>query len=405
MGAGAGTRWTVMVYMAGDNSLDAEGLPDLMEMKQVGTRADLNVIAQLDREAGHATRRYCLRKGTSLASDAVASLGTVNTGDPRSLLDFIRWGVQAYPAQQYLLVLWNHGAGWDDTDVYAHARYRKFRRLATGRIRHALFRTSARRVLARAPRDPETRAILYDDNAKDFLDNLEMKKVLAATAALLGRKLDILGMDACLMSMVEVGYQVHEQAAFLVGSEETEPGGGWPYGKILAALAKTPSMSPAELSAVIVETYLASYPRDAVTQSACDLSRAEPLAAAVGQLAAALGASLTDPVMRQRILAARMQAQSYDTPENIDLVDFCALLAAAVPGAAAAPRCLAVVQTARRDYVIAHGYRGARLKDSHGVAIYFPTRRVSPLYSGLDFSTRTGWDGFLKSYVAAIRSR
>ena len=180
------------------------------------------------------------RKGGIVTGDAVASLGAVNTGDPKSLSDFIKWGVKSYPAEHYLLVLWNHGQGWDDTDIYASDRYRSVRRLATGRIRHALFHQPARHLLVKASGDPSTRAILLDDNAKDFLDNLEMKKVMADAAKLLRRKLDILAMDACLMSMAEVGYQIRGGADYTVGSEQTEPGAGWPYHGILGALADNP---------------------------------------------------------------------------------------------------------------------------------------------------------------------
>jgi hypothetical protein len=397
--------WTIMVYMAGDNNLDPEAVKDLKEMKRVGSTAEVNVIAQLDRDVGHATKRYYLRKGGTIAADAVASLGKINTGDPRFLLDFVRWGVRSYRAERYLLVLWNHGQGWDDTDIYADERFRGFRRLASGRICHALFRTSVRRTLSLATRDPETRAILLDDNAKDFLDNLEMKKVAAATAKLLKRKLDILGMDACLMSMAEVGYQLRDSVAFSVGSEETEPGEGWPYHTILAGLAGKPSMSSAELGGLIVKTYLASYSRAAVTQSACDLSAADTLAGAVGRLADGLTRALTDPVMRSRLVAARMQAQSYEVPDNIDLFDFCALLAQTAAGSDLAEPCRDVMRAVQAQYVVAHGYRGSDMKNSHGVAIYFPDLRVSPLYAGLDFSRKTGWDAFLKAYVAAVRGR
>ena len=149
--------WTVMVYMAGDNSLDPEGVQDLKEMKKVGSTDKLNIIAQFDRASGHTARRYYLRKGGIVTGDAVASLGTVNTGDPKALTDFIQWGVKNYQADHYLLVLWNHGQGWDDTNIYADERYRNLRRLATGRIRHALFRTPVRRTLEHA-RDDQRRS-------------------------------------------------------------------------------------------------------------------------------------------------------------------------------------------------------------------------------------------------------
>ena len=230
--------WTFMVYMGGDNNLEPDGVKDLKEMKKVGSTDDVNVIAQFDRATGHTSKRYYLRKGGQASADAVATVGKVNTGDPKNLMDFIKWGVKAYPAKRYILVLWNHGQGWDDTDIYADERHRRLRRLASGRIRHALFHTPVRRTLKMAIGDSEARAILLDDDAKDFLDNLEMKKVLADTKKLLKRKLDILGMDACLMSMAEVGYQISDSAAFTVGSEETEPLEGWPYDTILAELVK-----------------------------------------------------------------------------------------------------------------------------------------------------------------------
>ncbi len=399
-------RWTFMVYMAGDNNLDPNGVGDLKEMKNVGSTDDVNIIAEFDRSAGHTAKRYYLRKGGKANADAVESVGRTNTGDPKCLLDFIKWGVKFYPADRYILVLWNHGQGWDDTDIYANERHRRHRRLASGPIRHALFHTPVRKVLKQAIRVPVARAILLDDDAKDFLDNLEMKKVLSSTAKLLKRKLDVLGMDACLMSMAEVGYQIRESATYTVGSEETEPLEGWPYHTILAELVKHPDTTPKELASLVVGHYLTSYHSDSVTQSACDLSRSGALAEAVAGLAKVLTAALGDPAMRQRILAARTQVQSYDEAgDNIDLVDLCSLLTRAMAGSAIAQRCGEVIQAVQSGYVVSQGSKGSDLKNSHGVAIYFPTRSVSPLYQGLDFSKKTGWDGFLTSYVAAVRER
>lgn len=397
--------WTFMVYMAGDNNLDPEGVQDLKEMKKVGSSDDMNVIAQFDRATGHEAKRYYMRKGGLVANDSVASVGKVNTGDPKNLTAFIEWGVKTYPAKYYALVLWNHGQGWDDTDIYADERYRSLRRLASGRVRHALFRTPVRHALEKAKHDQDFKAILLDDDAKDFLDNLEMKQVLADTTTLLNRKLDILGMDACLMSMVEVGYQVRQSVYFTVGSEQTEPGNGWPYDKILAKLAKNPEMTPRDLSGMIVDQYLASYTDDSVTQSACNLSQADALATAIADLANALKGILGDAAAKQRLMAARAQVQYYEVTDNIDLVDFCSLLSQYTAGSQIAQRCQQVIQTVQSSYVLKQGYKGSDLENSHGVAIYFPRLTVSPLYAGLDFSKKTGWHDFLNAYLKAIRSR
>ena len=45
----------------------------------------------------------------------------------------------------------------------------------------------------------------------------------------LGRKLDLLGFDTCLMSAYEVALQLAPYAEKLLASEETEPGHGWQY--------------------------------------------------------------------------------------------------------------------------------------------------------------------------------
>ncbi len=398
--------WTVMVYMAGDNNLDPEGVHDLNKMKEVGSTDELNIIAEFDRAAGHAAKRYYLRKGGVVTGDAVASLGDVDTGDPKFLIDFIEWGIANYPADHYLLVLWNHGNGWDDTDIYANQRNLSLRRLTTGRSRHALFHSPVRDMLEKAGGDHEARAILFDDNAKDFLDNQEMKKVLDDTAKLLDRKLDILGMDACLMSMAEVGYQICDSTNYTVGSEQTEPGEGWPYQTILGTLAENPDMTPPDLSALIVDKYLDSYSdADGVTYSACDLSKADALATAVTGLATALKASLSDEASQLRIQSVRNKVQYYEVPDNIDLVDLCSLLDKAALGATVSTACQNVIKVVQTAYVMKQGYKGSAMKNSNGVAIYFPLQSVSPLYAGLEFSKKTGWDAFVESYLSQIKKR
>jgi len=213
--------------------------------------------------------------------------------------------------------------------------------------------------------------------------------------------------------MAEVGYQVRESAAVLVGSEQTEPGDGWPYDGVLGALAKRPDREAKDLGALIVREYLASYEAaDGVTQSACDLARADGLAAAVAALAEALTAALREPLMRHRMLVARARVQSYEIPDNVDLADFCALLADQAPRTAVAARCTDVLRAVGNGgagdaaaYVLAQGSKGVELGNSRGVAIYFPTRAVSPLYSRLDWAQATGWGRFLAAYLAVVRGR
>ncbi len=426
-GTAAEKQWTVMVYLAGDNNLDSAGVVDLKEMKKVGSTPGLNILAQFDREgtAVH-TQRYLLQKGGSLERDAVADLGETNCGDPQVLLDFVEWAATKFPAQHYLLVIWNHGAGWDDTNIYRTARRvlnlnvtRKgavagrarpaavgtldsgmIRRLGDKRFKRALFSTT----IAQAIR---SRAIAFDDNAKDFLDNLELKTLLASASRKLGHKLDVLGMDACLMNMVEVGYQVRDSVAYCVGSEQTEPNEGWPYDLVLRELAKRPSMTPGELSKAIVKNYLASYTSaQSVTQSAFDLNRSSEIATAVDGLAKVLTTHVVDAAVGNAVMRARNQVQCYDFPEYVDLVDLATLLQSQIELPAIKEACEGVLTAARTGrFVTATGYKGRPMANSHGVSIYFPTVTISPLYARLDFVKNTAWGEFLSCYRDATRRR
>ncbi len=258
--------WTLLIYLAGDNNLDRAGLRDLLELKSAASSA-VHVVAQLDRLGRGVTRRYFLTPDRPLDDDVVAELPETNTGDPAVLLDFVLWGLQVSPADRTALVLWNHGAGWKDDDVYAHARRAEIpgefwpssqRGDRAPPASRALFLPSLPTLL-NVP--AMLRGVLFDDTAKDFLDNQELAAVLAqVVAARGGRKLDLIGFDACLMSMVEVAYQVHDCCDVLVGSQEIEPADGWPYGRILSALAADPEMAPEQLGRAIVRAYADGFP-------------------------------------------------------------------------------------------------------------------------------------------------
>ena len=419
--------WTLMVYLAGDNNLSSAGAVDLKEMKKVGSTDHVNIVAQYDRQSATAqTVRYYLRKQTSLAADTIMRLGETNMGDPAVLEDFVTWAITHYPARRYMLVLWNHGAGWDDSNLYQGdvfggapppvsrkrqavagdgARTTRGRavplqqmRAAVHRVHRALFRDTVARAVT-------TRAIAFDDDAQDFLDNIELKKVLARIAKRLARKLDVLGMDACLMSMAEVAYQLRDTAEVAVGSQEEEPGDGWPYDRILRALVKKPAMSARELSSTVVREYVNSYgSREAVTQAAIDLGRIAAVTRGLDALSRALQTALTNASARGAIIAVRAQVQEYTSPydDYCDLIDLCTLLKEHVNTGPVRSACSAVI-AAVNDAVVANGTKGSMVAHSHGLSVYFPKKMVSPLYATLDFTKDSRWDEFVAAYLASLR--
>ena len=123
--AGTGANWTLMVYMAADNSREQGALDAVNAMESADIdQSRVQVLVQVDRIAGYSNadgdwsgaRRYFLShdddEGT-IGSDMVGNLGEVNMANPVVLADFLKWGISNYPAENYAVILWGHGYGID----------------------------------------------------------------------------------------------------------------------------------------------------------------------------------------------------------------------------------------------------------------------------------------------------
>ena len=190
---GSGSLWTVMVYMSADNNLEPDGLHDLNEMETVGSTEEVNIVVQFDRAPGYDTtngdwtgtkRFYVTRDNdmSTISSRELADLGEQNMGDSRTFVNFTTWAVGQYPAQHYLVVFWDHGGGWY--------------------------------------------GVCWDDTDQDYLNLDDISTGLSGLAARLGRPVDLVGFDACLMAGIEVLYQVRGLCDIACTSGTTEPNEG-----------------------------------------------------------------------------------------------------------------------------------------------------------------------------------
>ena len=76
-------KWTIMVYMAGDNNLESAAMVDLKEMAKVGSTADVNIVVQLDRERDNITKRIkVLKKGYTSPTLLLPETDTGEKPDP-----------------------------------------------------------------------------------------------------------------------------------------------------------------------------------------------------------------------------------------------------------------------------------------------------------------------------------
>lgn len=373
----SGAEWTVLVYMNGDNNLEQDSLSDFNEIAKVGSTDRVNVIVQYDRNGHYAvtspqwdqTLRFRVTQGMRpVPSSAVEDIGEANMGDEQTLRDFVTWGKSKYPARRYALVIWDHGQG---------------------------FRAALRAATRPAPTSPAAapatlpsivhssrsfKSISTDEtNGGDKLYNKEV------TDALTGNDVDLLGFDACLMSMVETGYAMRKVAKVMVGSEELEPGSGWQYDDWLRALTANPAMDAPSLGKVLVQSYEKRYTTPGrvlpdTTLSAIDLSKAGPLADAVSAFSDALVQQI--PAEAANIKVARGDCRVYapdpfddgkDYFFHIDIGRFAERVEARCQNANLRQRAAAV--RAALSAALLANYAGAdRQGDfgSQGLAIYFP---------------------------------
>ncbi len=363
-------QWTFMVFLNADNNLDRFGVIDVQEMEKAGLSKDVNIVVQLDRFKKE-TRRYV---PTSRAADATAddwgltskmvqNMGEADMGDYKEMVNFVKWSKENYPAENYALVIWNHGAGWKKRSAEV------------------------------------AKGISYDDQSGNHISTDQLGTAMQSIAGILGKKIDILAMDACLMQMVEVAYEVRENALYMVASEETEPGDGWPYHLVCPPLVKEPSMSALEFAKLIPQAYAQSYPGKSTTQSAVVLAKMDALAEAINKFAVALMDAINTPAEAKIAKDALNVVQKYAYPENVDLGHIVKLILDKTADAKV-KETGAELLMAYEKAVIQNNVTGYATKNSTGIAIFFPKTSWNSKYSTLKFSEYK-WDEMVQMLMKA----
>jgi hypothetical protein len=273
-------EWTVMVFLNAANDLYFFSDRDVNEMEMLPANDNVNLILQWKQSQAvypgssfDGTRRYKVKRETTnaIGSELVQVMsGIVDMGDPQTLADFIAWTKKNYPAKRYGLIVWNHGNGWR--------------------------------------RKPNTgRAVSYDDQTNTALQIWDLKN------ALNGHSFDFIAWDASLMQMLEVAYEVKNFTKYVVGSEESPPGDGYPYTQALGPLFNNPMDSTANITKGFVDAMVnhPPYQTAKITQSVLDTSKLSALATATSNLANQLIAN--SAFLTELIPQVRQTAQGYST--------------------------------------------------------------------------------------------
>ncbi|NDD55997.1 hypothetical protein EBZ39_19385 [bacterium] len=270
------------------------------------------------------------------------------------------------------------------------------------------------------------RGILFDDTQGTYVTNTQLGQMMQGVSTAIGQPIDIVGMDACMMAMIEIGYQIKDYARYLVASENVEPGNGWNYAGFLGHLSvDSASWTPQRLASMIVQQYGIFYQGqdNSITMSALDLSQMGALKDNVNQLVSAIaGCSRVNPTQtRNLILTARNAAIEFDVTDYIDLYSFYNALATQIsrkiirpatkglrPGkvkvdtvfsnAAQVVQTILVNGMQLIDRAVIANTAGSAFRTVRGLSIYFPRGAADPSYKYTKFAQDTSWDDFIATY-------
>jgi hypothetical protein len=408
-------EWTIMVYMGADNNLESAAIDDINEMEWIGSTDNSNILVQIDRVPGYdysngdwtSTRRYYITYDqedlNQINSLLIADLGEKNMGDPQTLLDFIDWAIDNYPAENYFLILWDHGSGW-------HKDTKKSRLDNLEKILHGSGKPIEGEKIGELHKKDEIRSVLMpespfeqvsfklmcsDETDSDHLFNDEIQSVLENFA-----KIDILGFDACLMGMIEVAFEFKDHAHYMIASEENEPNDGWPYDWILYELYNNPLMSPMDLCSTVVDRYAYVMSNESgydQTLSAIDLNYANQLGLKINEFCSEI---MNSGVYAEVIYYLGLAERFGDKLSHYDLYDIADLAYQNLSGQNIKDRSLEL-KTAIEDAII-YEWHEYEHPGAHGLSIYFPQTlsafELEYLTAEIDFPDSTNWFDFLGYY-------
>jgi hypothetical protein len=353
-------KWTVMVYLSGDNNLEDYVVNDIeTELAPTGSSANVQVVALADRGPGYDTRRgdwqttklyHVTQDMIADSASAVADWGERNMGDKQTLIDFVTWTKANYPADHYALYFWGHGWNW-------HPGY-----------------------------------VMGDDTSNDTLDMEEMKAALPSIGFI-----DMVGFDGCNMASIEVQLLWHGHATAIAHSQEYVGGEGVQYDLVLAQLATTPNMNADQVA--IATSQSASVDK---TWSAVAVDgRFTALKTAVQDWAVALNNGLT--VNRKKYDRAFGATRSFwQAPMDKDLYDMAYEIKRNVADKNIKNKSQVVMNAV--NAVVLHERHVNAYSDAHGITIYYISKATQKdsnytYYRTLDFALQTGWDEFLDVYA------
>jgi hypothetical protein len=357
-------KWTVMVYISGDNNLEDYVVKDIEEeLGLVGSNADIKILALADRGPGYDTSRgdwqttklfYVTQGMLADSASALADWGERNFGDPQTLIDFVAWSKANYPADHYVLYFWGHGWNW-------HPGY-----------------------------------VMADDTDQDTLDYPEIKAALPSLGFI-----DVIGFDGCNMASIEVDNLWHGYATALAASQEYVNWNGIEYDVVLSQLVADPDLTADQVAVATAQSAIIQGGERTWSAVAVD-DRLDALLTAADQFGTALYNGLA--ANRKKYDRAFGATRSmWQAPMDKDLYDMAYEIDRLVNDASIKSKAQAVMNAV--DSVVLWEDHTNAYSEVHGITIYHISKAsekdaaYSYYRSTVDFALESSWDEFLDAYA------
>lgn len=377
-------NWAMLIFMVADNNLQEAAVIDYEEAANINEEVSIISIFDTTEYGDYfvVLDEYGDWQKISLTE---YDEDDINTGDPAWLIGGLSL-LYKIESNYKGLILWDHGSAWMGDSAYM-----------TGE-----------------DIGEQLRVIGVDDTSGDGLTISEVRLAIEEVMdSLCVDKLDFLGMDACLMSSVEVAYELKDVAKYFLASAATEPGLGWDY-NFLSGISQ--STGPVDLGEAIIDGYF-EHNADAdpelykiLSLVLWDVSYMSNLASAISSLGDSL-LYLLDGDLKSRILSYYPVITHYGEEGKLyyllaDIGDFLYMLKTYESDSELVDRALDVEYWLYTAFVYGRLERNV-YSTTCGLSIYFPTTpdewndRVNDINT-LFFYTGgivSGWGDFLYEFV------
>lgn len=198
------STYTIMMYGCGGSNLDNAMVLNIQEALLAGASERVNFTGQvkfskryqIEETLAGAQRFVVGEAGATWYEPKEVLPSDLELFNPQNLTDFINWSKEQCPADEYILLLWNHGGAW-----LPHHDY-----------------------------EGSSRAVIYDDNNNSkglSLDNL-VKGIKDSNT-----KFKMVYYDACLMGMIEIVTGLNDCTEYTMCASHITPGIGGDYNSLI----------------------------------------------------------------------------------------------------------------------------------------------------------------------------